>query len=445
METRTPPTAPPAEPAQGDSVSDNSDGNVLQLYAEDATIVRQTVESGRVRVSKVTRTRDQLVDEMLLRTGVDVKRIPVGREIEAIPEVKDDGELIIIPVVEETIVVQRQLVLKEELHIRRVQSTERYQETVKLRHQTAEVTRIPAQSPASSSDAGVGITQRKRGGVLIMAYETLVAAFDTKEHATAAVNALKAGGFHPDDISIFDNSRLAVGKSAASAGTRHAGLWHRLFGDDINKYEATVYGDTINEGGTVVSVRVPQDQVAQASGILDLHRPVNVHDRAVTSGIAPAAQVESAAKAIIAAPLAAAQSVAVTPKLAELHKGTLRLAEEQLQVGKKMVETGRTRVRRFTTEREVSQDVTLHEEHAEVLRKALADPTSLTNIDWADSEIEVVETAEQALVNKTARLVEEVSLRTKGDDHVETIHEKLRRQQAEIEQVDAAGKPIRRA
>jgi stress response protein YsnF len=276
-----------------------------------------------------------------------------------------------------------------------------------------------------------------------MAFETLVAAFDTAEHATAAVNALKAGGFHADDISVFDNSRLTAGKAAIATGVKQAGLWHRLFGDDINKYEATVYGDTVKDGGTVVSVRVPQDQVAQASGILDLHRPINVHDRAVTAGIAPAATVESVAKAIAATPLAAAQAVAVTPELAKIHADTLRLAEEQLQVGKKMVETGRTRVRRFTTETDVSQDVTLHEEHAEVLRKALSQPAELTNIDWADSEIEVVETAEQALVKKTARVVEEVSLRTKGDDHIETIHEKLRRQQAEVVRVDATGNPNR--
>jgi uncharacterized protein (TIGR02271 family) len=201
----------------------------------------------------------------------------------------------------------------------------------------------------------------------------------------------------------------------------------------------------IKNGGSVLAVRVPLDQVAQAGGILDLHRPINVADRAVTTGVAPAAKVEAAAQAITAKPLAAAQTIAVTPKLAEMHSDALRLAEEQLQVGKKNVETGRTRVRRFTTEREVSQDVTLHAEHAEVLRKAISQPAALEEVDWADKEIEVVETAEQALVSKTARLVEEVSLRTKGDDHVETIHEKLRRQQAEIQQVDATGKPVRRA
>jgi stress response protein YsnF len=278
-----------------------------------------------------------------------------------------------------------------------------------------------------------------------MAFETLVAAFDTKELATAAVNALKAGGFHSDDISVFDHSRLKVGKDVVGTAPKQAGLWQWLFGNDLNLYEAQVYGSTIDDGGTVVAVRVPSDQVAQASGILDLHHPIDVHDRAVTGNVAPSAQVETAAKSIAAVPLAKQQTVAVTPKLAEVHGDTLRLAEEQLQVGKKMVETGRTRVRRFTTERDIAQDVTLHEEHAELLRKAISQPSELTDVDWADSALEVIETKEQALVNKTARIVEEISLRKKGDDHVETIHEKLRRQQAEVEQVDATGKPIRRA
>ena len=53
-------------------------------------------------------------------------------------------------------------------------------------------------------------------------------------------------------------------------------------------------------------------------------------------------------------PLAAVQKVAVSPKLAAAHDEVLRLAEEQLEVGKQMLETGRTRARRFVTERAVS-------------------------------------------------------------------------------------------
>jgi uncharacterized protein (TIGR02271 family) len=266
-----------------------------------------------------------------------------------------------------------------------------------------------------------------------MSYQTVVAAFDTAAHANAAVDALKAGGFHGDDISVFDKNRL---------GMRESGLWQRLFGGGLHQHEAEVYHQTLERGGSVVSLRVPDSEVAHATGILDIHRPIDVHDRAVTTGIAPAARVEAAAAAIAAKPIAAAQTVAVSPRLAEAHDEVLRLAEEQLEVGKRMVETGKTRVRRFVTEREASADVTLHEEHADVLRRAVTDPKYIGEIDWADTTIEVVETAEHALVSKTARVVEEVALRKIGSDHVETVHDKIRRQQVEIERLGPDGRPI---
>jgi uncharacterized protein (TIGR02271 family) len=275
-----------------------------------------------------------------------------------------------------------------------------------------------------------------------MAYETIVAVYDTTEHADAAVKALKAGGFAASDISEFDDERLKAGKSTLAAGVKEAGLWHRLFGGDVYEHEATVFGQTISDGGVVVSVRVPQSEVAHATAILDIHRPVDVHDRAITTGIAPAARVDAIEKKLDAVPLAAVQKVAVTPKLAAARPDVLRLAEEQLQVGKEMAETGRTRVRRFVTERDVAADVTLHEEHAEVLRRAVTDAKYVGDIDWADDSIEVVETAEHALVSKTARIVEEVSLKKVGSDHVETIKDKIRRQQVEIERLGAGGKVI---
>ena len=275
-----------------------------------------------------------------------------------------------------------------------------------------------------------------------MAYETLVAVYDTAAHADAAVKALKAAGFHESDISVFNQDRLKAGKAALSTGVKEAGLWQRLFGTDVYEHEAAIYGQTVTEGGVVISLRVPESEVAHASAVLDIHRPVDVHDRAVTSGIAPAARVDTIQEKIEAVPLAAVQTVAVSPKLAAAQPEVLRLAEEQLNVGKEMAETGRTRVRRFVTEKEVAADVTLHEEHAEVLRKAISDPKYIGEIDWADQEIEVVETAEHALTNKTARIVEEVALRKIGADHVETIRDKIRRQQVEIERVDAQGKKL---
>jgi uncharacterized protein (TIGR02271 family) len=275
-----------------------------------------------------------------------------------------------------------------------------------------------------------------------MTYETLVAVFDTPAHADAAVKALKAAGFAESDISIVDQARLKAGGSTVPKGVKEAGLWQRLFGGDVYQHEASIYGQTVEEGGVVLSVRVPETEVAHATAVLDIHHPVDVHDRAVTTGIAPAARVDAIEKKLDAVPLADMQKVGVSPKLAAAQPELLRLAEEQLQVGKEMAETGRTRVRRFVTEREAAADVTLHEEHADVLRKAISDPKYVGDIDWADKTIEVVETAEHALVNKTARIVEEVSLRKIGADHIETIRDKIRRQQVEIERLGPDGKVI---
>ena len=266
-----------------------------------------------------------------------------------------------------------------------------------------------------------------------MAYQTIVAAFDTPAHAQAAVDALKAGGFHTDDISMFDRNRV---------GLREPGLWQRIFGGGLAQHEADVYTQSLERGGMVVSVRVPDSEVAHATGILDIHRPIDVKDRAITTGLAPAAKIEAAAVAIAPKPITVEQKVAVSPRLAEAHDEVLRLAEEQLQVGKRMVETGMTRVRRFVTEKEVAADVTLHEEHADVLRRAITDPKYLGEIDWADATIQIRETAEQALVSKTARVVEEVALKKIGSDHVETVRDKIRRQQVEIERLGPDGKPL---
>src|SRR6516162_3547442 len=149
-------------------------------------------------------------------------------------------------------------------------------------------------------------------------YQTNVSAFDNAAQAQAAVEGLKAGGFHADDISAFDRNRV---------GLREPGLWQRMFGGALAQHEADVYSQSLQQGGMVVSVRVPDGEVAHATGILDIHRPIDVHDRAVTTGLAPAARVEAAAASIAAPPIAAVQTVAVSPKLAEAHDEILRLAE----------------------------------------------------------------------------------------------------------------------
>jgi uncharacterized protein (TIGR02271 family) len=135
------------------SVSGKED-DVVRLFAEELSVEREHVETGRVRVRVVTREHEEEVDLPLMRERVEVERVPIGRDIEAVPPNRQEGETTVIPVVEEVVVVQRKLVLKEELHVRRVRTTEQYRETVVLRRQEAVIERVLAESPEAESKPG---------------------------------------------------------------------------------------------------------------------------------------------------------------------------------------------------------------------------------------------------------------------------------------------------
>lgn len=416
----------------------DTDEQVLPLAHEELGVTKQLVEEGRVRVRRSTRRRTKTVTAPLVRQVVEVTRRKLGRYVDAMPPIRREGDTLVIPLVEERAEVVRRLFVTEEIRVRRVARKELRRATLTLRHQEAVVDRSSAgPSRAAGKHPSRTHSPAPHHRSDSMKYHTIAAAYDNRDHAQSAMNALKAAGFHPADISLLDRK---TAPESSLWNTKSPTLWQRIFGASVMEHEARIYDKTVGQGGAIIAVRVPDNEVAHATGILDLHHPIDVQDRALTTGVMPAARVEAAAARAVAAPLTAKQEVALPAKLA--GEQVLRLAEEQLNVGKRMLETGRTRVRRFVTERDVSADVTLHEEHAEVMRRAVADPKFLADVDWADKEIEVVETAEQALVNKTAKVVEEVALKSVGSDHVQTLHEKIRHQEVEVEKLDAEGKKI---
>ena len=111
--------------------------------------MRRRVAGDLVRLSTSTQTLERLVDEELTHDHVTVDRVLVGRVVDAFPEIRVEGDVTIVPVVKEEIVIQRQLFLVEEVHMRRVRITERHRETVKLRKQVADVARIAPGSTGS--------------------------------------------------------------------------------------------------------------------------------------------------------------------------------------------------------------------------------------------------------------------------------------------------------
>lgn len=252
-----------------------------------------------------------------------------------------------------------------------------------------------------------------------MAYERIVAFYDRTEKAQEAARALKSSGFVSSDISVLNDDSLS------DKDVHDGSFWQRLFGRNVSDQESAIYRRTIDSGGAALTLRTPDTEVERAMKILNVHGPMNLHDRFASTS----------AQATSAAETAAVDGV----------EEVVRLAEEQLDIGKRQITTGKSRIRRFITEKPVQQQITLHEEHCEVARREVNDPSLAKDIDWKDRIIEVVETSEQPVVTKTARVAEEVVIRRRGSDRVETVRDTVRRQQLEVERVSDVKTDLKKA
>jgi stress response protein YsnF len=257
-----------------------------------------------------------------------------------------------------------------------------------------------------------------------MLYEKVVAVYETEASANAALKSLMSAGYLTDDISVIRNER-----DAEKAGLYEPGIWQRLFGRDIEHHEAAVLGRSLKEGSVIVSVRVPETEASRVLSLLDTHKPVDILDRAKADDFR-GATAGSAAPAGIG-------TMAAASKLS--GEEMLRMAEEQINVGKRIVEAGHTRVRRFVVDKPVEAKISLHEEHAEVIRRAISDPAYLKDIDWSEKTIDITETAEEPVVNKTVRFTEEIVVRRQGSDSMRTVRDTVRSQQVEVDHLVGAG------
>ena len=130
------------------SSANSTDNLKLTLFAEDLSVEKEAVETGRLRVSKQTHTREVAVDESLFRESTEIETIPIGRQIFEMPSVRCEGETIVVPIVEEILYTERRLILKEEVRITRRKTTEQFHDRVTLRYQEAVVTRVQSASEA---------------------------------------------------------------------------------------------------------------------------------------------------------------------------------------------------------------------------------------------------------------------------------------------------------
>lgn len=133
---------------------------VVPVVAEELIVGKRVVESGRVRITKTISEREQIVDEPLQSEEATVERVAVNRVVDAPPPVRYEGDVMIVPLVEEMLVVERRLVVREELRISKRLVEVHDPQRVVLRREEAKIERVePHNEPGEGSNAGDHVTE----------------------------------------------------------------------------------------------------------------------------------------------------------------------------------------------------------------------------------------------------------------------------------------------
>jgi uncharacterized protein (TIGR02271 family) len=140
------------DPASSTGPGASEEVAAIPLVEERLSITKRQVESGRVRVRVTVEERQETVTEQLLRDELQIERVPKNVQVTEVPRVRLEGNTTIVPVVEEVVVVEKRLMLVEEIHICRRSVAETTEIPVSLRAERASVDREPAGKPAEARD-----------------------------------------------------------------------------------------------------------------------------------------------------------------------------------------------------------------------------------------------------------------------------------------------------
>ncbi len=231
---------------------------------------------------------------------------------------------------------------------------------------------------------------------------TLVSLFHTKDRASKALNDLEDAGIPKQSIQVLSGE--------ASPGSAPEQSLATLQGFKLPKQDLQVLSDGLKSGGTVIIVRADDRFVDEAETIFERYRADQIDER----------EINTNAKAATTA----------------AGEGVIPVIEEELVVGKRTVERGGVRVFSRVVETPVEEQVVLREEHAKVERRPVNRPISEAELNsLQDRSIEVREMAEEPVVGKTSRVVEEVSIRKDATEREEKIKDTVRRTQVEADEI----------
>ena len=270
---------------------------------------------------------------------------------------------------------------------------------------------------------------------------TVIGIFDDASEAQNAVDQLISQGFSRHNIDLSagrgndttGSDALIPDRHANTSGTRTeelvddtkdvgssvGGFFSSLFGSDDD--EDTKMYSSVASRGSVVTVHADTDaQAEQAADILDEAGAVDVNERAAQYGYASTAPT--------------AMTNTTPPVMGVEGDQTIKVIEENLEVGKRTVETGGVRLRSRIVAKPVEESIRLREERVTVNRTPVNRPATAADLNaFQEGQIEMTEHAEVPVVSKTANVVEEISVGKAITEREEVIRDTVRKTEVDVD------------
>jgi stress response protein YsnF len=259
---------------------------------------------------------------------------------------------------------------------------------------------------------------------------TITAMFNSRSEAESARQQLQSLGA---DARIIDQGSSSSSSSSTTASNDTGGsFWDAVkdfFGAD-DDYAG--YAEGVRRGAFLLCANVSDDQADQACSVLESSGAIDLdkHEEQLRSSGWGGSQQQG-------------------ERLGDSGSGErgrvvdeerIPIVEEQLKVGKREFERGGARVRSYVEEKPVHESVTLREEHVQVERRPVDQPIASSDLENSDllreRQVEMRETAEEAVIGKEARVKEELVLKKTAEEHQKQVDETVRRTNVEVDEAE---------
>ncbi|MFC0252059.1 YsnF/AvaK domain-containing protein [Massilia consociata] len=301
---------------------------------------------------------------------------------------------------------------------------------------------------------------------------TLIAVFDNRADAQGAMDELLASGFSQQDVRMSGDTGMSAGStttgttagtdtdSGTGIGSSIKHFFSDLFGSDDDADRMSRYEGAVSGGKHVVTLTADSlPEVERAADIVERFGPIDIDEHSAGVGMAGMGTTAGAAgmsagmqqsSSMSAQSAGTLQSTQTGSSLQGMQGGGQRVdslqrdtatqsipvVEEQLKVGKREVQRGGVRIFSRIVETPVNESIGLREEHVDVQRRAVDQPISPADATaFKEQTIELRETAEEAVVQKSARVVEEVTVGKQVNERQEQITDTVRHTEVEVERL----------